>query len=752
MAENSGLTIISKIKTNGIKYLHEIYREEGDYSLYELLYVSDSCFRNSKNSKLDSICYFIKLLVNNDPYIYHLINMDYSTIIPGKGSEFYFKFIDNLLDIINTLDSVSTINIYTNLLKMDTFKNIILEHYWIGTKHEHSFFGKIINSRIELLDSDINTIIEIIHLFDTFDSVDWFTSLLDKNKLYRQTYYIINNQNLTSLHFLNKVFLIAVHYYKYHPEGELFKLSQTGNTIESMFECQRNIPKNLTLDYIVTLIDISLIASIFKMNYSNKSKQNLQDLLEIESSSTRWNQTINLKNSYIKSIQININDISTKINTFKNILNENYMKNTLYIMNEIVSLGYKYNIINSKDFLKTINNIALILGYISATIPINYVNISSILDLLLIKLESSDFDYSFKMQMLDYTYTLTPEALNYMMDKGLVNTIIKIYIAVDGFTEMEDYDKNYIKNVIIKIMIKCKTDSTKFINPSISHLISIFLSDISVYFEDIVFSINTITTIKNNTTSLSETQVIRNEEILYYELVNINNYCKYFTNMLDLQQLFIQLIPEVVLEGINSNKLVSTINFWLIQLFTKHTLKSFKYDTYTKLNESRFNWDYLYHKIYQIYTAYIHNTLFIESIVYTVSDYTEFKTIMDDFNTNYILKNEFEDLHFNILLKSMDIIIDKQIIYNIDIPLEFCDPLLYTPIDEPTVLPESNIIIDKKTIINHLIHDKTDPFNRTPLTLDSLEEHNKKETTLVKLNDFVERFNIWKKQNIKLDE
>ena len=83
MAENSGLTIISEVKTNGIKYLHETYREEGDYSLYELLYVSDSCFCNSKNSKLDSICYFIKLLVNNNPYLLndkymdHLINMDY---------------------------------------------------------------------------------------------------------------------------------------------------------------------------------------------------------------------------------------------------------------------------------------------------------------------------------------------------------------------------------------------------------------------------------------------------------------------------------------------------------------------------------------------------------------------------------------------------------------------------------------------------------------------------------------------------
>ena len=71
------------------------------------------------------------------------------------------------------------------------------------------------------------------------------------------------------------------------------------------------------------------------------------------------------------------------------------------------------------------------------------------------------------------------------------------------------------------------------------------------------------------------------------------------------------------------------------------------------------------------------------------------------------------------------------------------------PITEPIVLPESNIILDKKTIINHLIHDKTDPFNRTPLTLEDIETHNKRLDVLDKLNSFINKFNKWKKENTK---
>ncbi|KAI7817553.1 ubiquitin elongating factor core-domain-containing protein [Gamsiella multidivaricata] len=52
-----------------------------------------------------------------------------------------------------------------------------------------------------------------------------------------------------------------------------------------------------------------------------------------------------------------------------------------------------------------------------------------------------------------------------------------------------------------------------------------------------------------------------------------------------------------------------------------------------------------------------------------------------------------------------------------EIPEEFLDPLLYSLMEDPVLLPTSNISIDRSTIKSHLLSDTTDPFNRMPLKI-----------------------------------
>ena len=54
-----------------------------------------------------------------------------------------------------------------------------------------------------------------------------------------------------------------------------------------------------------------------------------------------------------------------------------------------------------------------------------------------------------------------------------------------------------------------------------------------------------------------------------------------------------------------------------------------------------------------------------------------------------------------------------------DAPEEFRDPLMDTLMEDPVVLP-SGQVIDRPTIIRHLLNSATDPFNRLPLTEDML--------------------------------
>ncbi|CAM0879382.1 unnamed protein product [Alopecurus aequalis] len=55
-----------------------------------------------------------------------------------------------------------------------------------------------------------------------------------------------------------------------------------------------------------------------------------------------------------------------------------------------------------------------------------------------------------------------------------------------------------------------------------------------------------------------------------------------------------------------------------------------------------------------------------------------------------------------------------------DIPDEFLDPIQYTLMEDPVILPSSRVTVDRPVIVRHLLSDSTDPFNRAHLTQDML--------------------------------
>ncbi|KAI9801299.1 MAG: hypothetical protein M1833_002869 [Piccolia ochrophora] len=55
-----------------------------------------------------------------------------------------------------------------------------------------------------------------------------------------------------------------------------------------------------------------------------------------------------------------------------------------------------------------------------------------------------------------------------------------------------------------------------------------------------------------------------------------------------------------------------------------------------------------------------------------------------------------------------------------EIPDEFLDPLLFTLMEDPVILPTSKTTVDMSTIRSHLLSDPNDPFNRAPLTIEDV--------------------------------
>jgi len=55
-----------------------------------------------------------------------------------------------------------------------------------------------------------------------------------------------------------------------------------------------------------------------------------------------------------------------------------------------------------------------------------------------------------------------------------------------------------------------------------------------------------------------------------------------------------------------------------------------------------------------------------------------------------------------------------------EIPDEFLDPLMFTLMEDPIILPASKATMDRSTIRSHLLSDPTDPFNRAPLKIEEV--------------------------------
>lgn len=45
---------------------------------------------------------------------------------------------------------------------------------------------------------------------------------------------------------------------------------------------------------------------------------------------------------------------------------------------------------------------------------------------------------------------------------------------------------------------------------------------------------------------------------------------------------------------------------------------------------------------------------------------------------------------------------------------------MFSIMEDPVILPESRVTIDRSTITTHLLCDAIDPFNRRPLTIDQV--------------------------------
>ena len=85
-------------------------------------------------------------------------------------------------------------------------------------------------------------------------------------------------------------------------------------------------------------------------------------------------------------------------------------------------------------------------------------------------------------------------------------------------------------------------------------------------------------------------------------------------------------------------------------------------------------------------------------------------------------------------------------LYSEDLPSEFLDPIMNTPIKTPIMLPSSKVIMDRTVIKNYLVFNEQDPFNRDLLNIEKLDKYNNTENVINQINDFNIKLAEWKKK------
>lgn len=186
----------------------------------------------------------------------------------------------------------------------------------------------------------------------------------------------------------------------------------------------------------------------------------------------------------------------------------------------------------------------------------------------------------------------------------------------------------------------------------------------------------------------------------------IYHFCKFvyciFKNMFDKNSSIIKINYSIS----NSN-----MNFW--DLFKKYILHLFVYQ---------------FSAIFKL-----------PNVIQTLNDFypdiEEFIGLFDiEFNTTYLeeYKNAVKQI--------------KNTVFPENLPTEYLDPLLFTPIIYPMILPESGIIIERTVIMSYLLENKYDPFNRQPLTFEELEHHNSLDIVKQKCQEFITKRDSWIKE------
>ncbi len=344
---------------------------------------------------------------------------------------------------------------------------------------------------------------------------------------------------------------------------------------------------------------------------------------------------------------------------------------------------------------------------------------------------------------------------------NLVPNLLNFYIALEDLEDDSFYDKNYARTNIINffnfICFKepyiyaeqlkkyAKSNDKKFIR-----FVNLYINDLSNVFDETFTLIRDINKLEKEdiTVSLLNKIEIYNDRPKLKELYKKYKYADSFLSTLRFMLSFLMTLSKYCDNILMCNELgakfCSQINYFLNELTNVEKRKFYiiknKYDI-------DFQPLHLLNYLSQVYLNLISHDNFTSFMSNDLRSFRKenIKFLGDKLWSNNMITDN-EGLRLNKMSEKVEQLIEKEK-QDLQVPDEFCDPLMASEINEPIILPGTETIMEKSVISRHLLTDQHNPFNREKLTLEELEKFNSQESVQLKIKDFMARKNKWKLNN-----
>lgn len=624
---------------------------------------------------------------------YELLNIDFIELLIHQPV-FIEKYIDNYELLEPRYFEYNTIlgKIIAPTEYNFDIRNVREEHYKVLSNNVNKILGSLYDKYPE----------KILQLFK------WFlVSNEGKAKITNQCYF---NDSINTYSFLiNIMIFISKLLPKY--ENEELNIEYIYNTDCPFYNTNtKSISGNdIQLQYINTYTKIFFylfgfyritLYSLILQNINCKNEINYNNILK-----KTYEEYFNINSKYLNFSIFNecVLEIMLTILREKPVildLNENIIYEIIYFINDNVERTGK-TLTKKKRLMKTI------IKFVADIITIKEIN-------PFIKIKSIQILFH-----LNKNYSLLLERFLTKSNYNIFfNNLQSFYIHIESLNGLDaNNEKFFYKSYILEIF-----RINKYYDNISNLFISIVLKDIYTSIEN---QINYLSNIILNTS----VDIVAFVKI--YEKIN-----KIYLDIIIYNLDFVLFLLDNYNSNIHSHDLDIKFN---IMKFMNNVLKVCynKKSDIIKIkinNEENVIWNnfkkYIIEKI---------STIFL--IVIKMPDIASMLNIYYIEFTNYLQKIDIDmktEL-FEYYIQKRDEVEIEEIPNTIDD--DFLDPILCVPIRNPVLLPNSLVFMEKAVIESHLISNNFDPFSRSPLTIDELNDFNNKEDIKTKIIDFIYKRN-----------